>query len=165
MSFMKKLGDVFNKAGEKAGEFADYASDKANTMATQTKYKMEQQKLRGKITAMYKELGEKVYLAQLDADAKGDIHQVVAEYCEQLKSMHDQIAALDEKIAELSDNDKAPADGAEQAEKVESAAVEDAEKAVSEGFEKVEDAADQVATEATKTASETVEVVKEKTDF
>ncbi len=100
MSFMKKLGDALNKAGEKAGEFADMASDKASVMATQTKYKMEQQKLKGKIPTLYKELGEKIYLAMKDDLGHDVLTATVEDYTNQLNQINAEILELDQKIEE-----------------------------------------------------------------
>ncbi len=100
MSFMKKLGDALNKAGEKAGEFADIASDKASVMATQTKYKMEQQKLKGKIPTLYKELGEKIYLAMKDDLGHDVLTATVQDYTNQLDQVNAEILELDKKIEE-----------------------------------------------------------------
>ncbi len=123
MSFMKKLGDAFNKAGEKAGEFADFASDKASTMATQTKYKMEQQKLRGKIPTLYKELGEKIYLAMKDDLGHDVLTATVADYTKQIDEVNAEIVELDKKIEEV-------AQGVDEVVEVEEQVVETTEAAV-----------------------------------
>ncbi len=101
MSFMKKLGDAFNKAGEKAGELADFASDKASVMAAQTKLKMEQQKLKGKIPALYKELGEKIYQAMKEDLGHDVLTATVADYTKQLDDVNAEIVELDKRIEEV----------------------------------------------------------------
>ncbi len=118
MSFMKKLGDAFNKAAEKTGEAAAYASEKANVVTAQTKLKMEQQKLRGKIPNLYKELGEKVYVAMRDDLGHDVLTETVNDYTKQLNDINAEIVELDKKIEEVAQEfDKKMAEAAEAKEK------------------------------------------------
>ncbi len=176
MSFMKKLGDALNKAGEKAGEFADYASDKANVVATQTKYKMEQQKLKGKIPTLYKELGEKIYLAMKDDLGHDVLTETVNDYTNQLDAVNAEILELDKKIEEVAQS--VEDDVAEVQENVEQqveAVQENVEQQVEAVQENVEQKVDEVQENAeqfkadaqqnvedlTQSAQEGVEEVKE----
>ncbi len=135
MSFMKKLGDAFNKAGEKAGELADMASDKASVMAAQTKLKMEQQKLKGKIPTLYKELGEKIYRAMKDELGHDVLTATVEDYTKQLDDVNAEIVELDKKIAEVAQgNEEAVAQvNAEEVTQASAAADEQVEEQVVEG--------------------------------
>ncbi len=143
MSFMKKIGDVFNKAVEKTGEATTYASEKASMVTAQTKFKMEQQKLRGKIPNLYKELGEKVYIAMRDDLGHDVLTETVTDYTEQLNLINAEIVELDKKIEDVAQEFEEKM--AEAAEAREQAA---AEKAAAEQAAAEQAAAEQAAANA-----------------
>ncbi len=156
MGFMDKLGDVFNKATEKAGEAAAYASDKANVVAAQTKFKMEQQKLKGKIPTLYKELGEKVYIAMRDDLGHDVLTETVTDYTKQLNDINAEIVELDKKIEAVAQEfEEKVAEAAEAKEREKAAAAPVTEDVAEEIVEEVSEA---------KPAAEAVESVAEVTE-
>lgn len=87
MSFLDKLNQTLNKAGEKANELANTA-----------KIKMDISKYNTSITNKYQKLGELVYKSEKEGT---EIAEEITTYVNEVDLLFDEIAKLNQQLTEL----------------------------------------------------------------
>lgn len=95
-----KVKTSLSKAKNEAGKYSKVAIQKTSNLVSQTKYSFAVNDAENKIVAVMAEIGEYVYSEYLQGS---EFPAEIAEKCENVDRLKEEIASLKEKIADLKD--------------------------------------------------------------
>ena len=99
--------DFFDKLGKKASEAYKVTADKTGKIAKETKLKFKISELKSKIEEIYEEIGKKVYEKHV-AKEEISIEKDLAEQCNSIDQMSNEIERLLKECLELKDKKQCP---------------------------------------------------------
>ena len=99
--------DFFDKLGKKASEAYKVTADKTGKIAKETKLKFKISELKSKIEEIYEEIGKKVYEKHV-AKEEISIEEDLAEQCNNIDQMSNEIEKLLQECLELKDKKQCP---------------------------------------------------------
>ena len=99
--------DFFDKLGKKASEAYKVTADKTGKIAKETKMKFKISELKSKIEEIYEEIGKKVYEKHV-AKEEISIEEDLAEQCNNIDQMSNEIEKLLQECLELKDKKQCP---------------------------------------------------------
>ena len=99
--------DFFDKLGKKASEAYKVTADKTGKIAKETKLKFKISELKSKIEEIYEEIGKKVYEKHV-AKEEISIEKDLAEQCNNIDQMSNEIEKLLQECLELKDKKQCP---------------------------------------------------------